>query len=80
VPQTGGLKVYQKYKKIRHTCDESYKSNDEWLINPPSEALIFKNLENTWKELKIVYNGDFRNLVYGDLPGSNQLVKTKRRY
>ena len=30
-----------------------------------NEALIFRDLENIWSELKTIYNGDFKNLVYG---------------
>jgi hypothetical protein len=40
----------------------------KWLNYHPIEALILRDLENVWTVLKIIYNGDFKNLVYGELP------------
>ena len=45
-------------------------------MNHPSDALIFRNLENLWKDLEPIYNGDFRNLVYGDLPNPDAVLAT----
>ncbi|MFT6199854.1 MAG: hypothetical protein ACJAQ2_001631, partial [Vicingaceae bacterium] len=42
----------------------------------PKNALIFNDLENVWKELKVVYNSDFRNLVYGELPAKKVVLET----
>jgi hypothetical protein len=42
----------------------------------PNEALIFKDLENVWNELKTIYNGDFKNLVYGELPKEEAILET----
>jgi hypothetical protein len=33
-------------------------------------------LENVWAELKTVYNGDFKNLVYGELPKQEAVLET----
>ena len=54
----------------------SFKNNNEWLVNHPSEALIFKDLANVWQLLRPVYNGDFRNLVYGILPNPDAVLAT----
>lgn len=54
----------------------SFRNNNKWLENHPSDALIFQDLEVIWKELVAVYNGDFRNLVYGVLPNPNDILAT----
>lgn len=54
----------------------SYKNNNKWLIHHPNKALIFKDLENVWSELKIIYSGDFKNLVYGELPKEEAVLGT----
>ena len=54
--------------KVANDDVASYKNSNEWLIHHPNEAVIFKDLENVWKELKNAYNADFKNLVYGVLP------------
>lgn len=46
----------------------SFKNNNEWLVNHPVDAIIFKELDTVWDELKVIYTTDFKNLVYGDLP------------
>ncbi len=62
--------------KVGNDDVASYKNTNEWLINHPNEALIFKNLENVWNELKPIYNGAFRNLVYGELPKDEAVLET----
>jgi len=42
----------------------------------PADSLIFKNPEKVWNDLKIVYNSDFKNLVYGTFPNEKELLKT----
>lgn len=56
----------------------SFRNNNQWLVNHPTEALIFKDLDNVWDELKSIYNGDFRNLVYGDLPNVDLVLATMK--
>lgn len=41
--------------KVANDDVASYKNSNEWLIYHPNEAIIFKNLEKVWEELKIVY-------------------------
>ena len=57
----------------------SYKNSNEWLIHHPNEAIIFRDIENVWKELKNTYNGNFKNLVYGLLPGDVAVLSTLKR-
>lgn len=57
----------------------SYRNSNQWLANHPYEALMFKDLDNVWKELKNSYNGEFKNLVYGDLPNDEVVFGTLKR-
>lgn len=54
----------------------SFRNNNEWLIHHPNEALIFRELENVWGELKPIYTGEFKNLVYGELPHEEAVLET----
>lgn len=62
--------------KVANDDVASFKNNNEWLLHHPNEALIFKDLENVWSELKTIYNGDFKNLVYGELPEEEAVLET----
>ena len=57
----------------------SYKNNNAWLSNPPQEALIFADLEQTWSKLRSVYLGDFSNLVFGELPSDSDVCASLAR-
>ena len=46
------------------------------LNHHPNEALIFKDLEIVWNELKTIYSIDFKNLVYGKLPDETAILET----
>lgn len=66
--------------KVANDDVASYKNSNEWLIHHPNEALLFKDSENVWAVLKIVYNGDFKNLVYGGtLPNEADVLATLKR-
>lgn len=65
--------------KVANDDVTSYKNSNEWLIHHPNEALLFKDLENIWKELKVVYNSDFKNLMYGALPDEADVYATLNR-
>ena len=54
----------------------SFKNNNKWLIHHPDEALIFRDLDNVWAELKTTYIGNFKNLVYGKLPKEEAVLET----
>jgi hypothetical protein len=62
--------------KVANDDVVSYKNSNEWLIHHPKEALVFKNLENVWQELKVIYNGNFKDLVYGPLPKETAVFAT----
>ncbi|MFT5252613.1 MAG: hypothetical protein ACI87N_001627 [Flavobacteriales bacterium] len=54
----------------------SFKNNNKWLLNHPVDAIIFKELDVVWDELKVIYSTDFKNLVYGDLPNEDFVLDT----
>jgi len=54
----------------------SFKTNNEWLKLHPKSALIFDKPEFTWNKLKNTYKGTFKELVYGELPDENKILKT----
>ncbi len=54
----------------------SFKNNNRWLAHPPKEALMFRDPERVWNELRATYNGEFRNLVYGDFPRDAAVLET----
>ncbi len=64
--------------KVGNDDMASYKNNNSWLIQHPSKALFFINLDTVWNELKPTYNGDFRNLVYGRLPEDEKVLQTMK--
>jgi len=61
--------------KVANDDVASFRNNNKWLNNHPSESLVFKDLENVWNELKTIYNGDFKNLVYGELPKEEVILE-----
>lgn len=62
--------------KVARDDVASFKNNNKWLIHHPADALLFKDLENAWKELKPIYNAQFKNLVYGEFPKDEAVLKT----
>lgn len=62
--------------KVANDDMASFRNNNQWLKHHPNEALIFKDLDNVWIELKTIYNGDFKNLVYGELPKEEAVLET----
>ena len=62
--------------KVANDDVESFRNNNKWLIHHPTEAFIFRDLEKVWAELKASYNGGFKNLVYGELPTDEAILKT----
>lgn len=62
--------------KVANDDVASFRNNNQWLNYHPNEALIFRDLESTWNELKTIYNGDFKNLVYGELPKEEAILDT----
>jgi len=62
--------------KVANDDVASFKNNNTWLNHHPNEALIFKDLEIVWNELKTIYSIDFKNLVYGKLPEETAILET----
>lgn len=62
--------------KVANDDVSSFRNNNKWLNDHPNEAFIFKNLDNSWIELRSIYNGDFKNLVYGTLPKEEDILET----
>lgn len=62
--------------KVANDDAVSYKTKNKWLENHPAEALIFSDLVEIWEDLRKVYENEFNNLVYGDLPDHKELFKT----
>ena len=65
--------------KVANDDVASFRNNNKWLNHHPKEALIFKNPGNVWVELKPVYSGDFKNLVYGDFPNDKDVLYSLKR-
>lgn len=62
--------------KVANNDVASFRNNNKWLSHHPLEALMFKDLESVWNELREVYNGEFRNLVYGNFPKDKAIFET----
>ena len=62
--------------KVANDDVTSFKNNNKWLQYHPTEAKIFAELETVWDILKVTYNGDFKKLVYGDIPNPDDILKT----
>jgi hypothetical protein len=58
---------------------DSFRNNNAWLVHHPKEAIIFKDTDKVWLNLKSTYTGPFSNLVYGELPDSELIVKNLKR-
>ncbi len=41
--------------------------------------MIFEKLDETWKQLKPLYKGDFKTLVYDELPKDEFVLSTLNR-
>lgn len=65
--------------KVAQDDVASFRNNNKWLNHHPNEAIIFKSLDEVWSELKSAYSGDFKNLVYGNLPDEQSVLKTLKQ-
>jgi hypothetical protein len=63
---------------LKVACDdiESYKNNNNWLVHHPNEAKIFAEIQSVWGAMKVIYNGDFKKLVYGNFPDDERIFET----
>jgi hypothetical protein len=62
--------------KVANDDVASFRNNNQWLVYHPNASLFFRDLEKVWPELKTTYTGDFKNLVYGDLPKETVVFDT----
>ena len=62
--------------KVAYDDVLSFKNNNKWLKNHPSSSLIFDEPKKVWSDLKLTYETDFKNLVYGNFPEERELLKT----
>ncbi len=65
--------------KVARDDVESFRNNNEWLTHHPADSLLFRDVESCWSGLKAAYTGEFRGLVYGELPEEQQVVETLTR-
>lgn len=61
---------------VAHDDVESFKNNNKWLNYHPKEALLFKSTKDIWEEIKSTYNTEFKDLVYGEFPSEDEILKT----
>ncbi len=54
----------------------SYKNNNEWLLKHPADAICFSKIEETWKDLRSVYYGNFQDIVIGVLPHESDIIES----
>jgi len=65
--------------KVANDDIASFRNNNQWLIHHPNEALLFKDLDQVWNELRLAYYGDFKNMVYGNLPSDEEVLSTLKK-
>ncbi len=65
--------------KVAHDDVTSFRNNNAWLNYHPKDALLFRDLEYIWPQLKSSYEGEFRDLVFGSFPSSDDILKTLTR-
>lgn len=56
-----------------------YKNNNDWIPEHPSTALIFEKPQETWEQLSTEYNGNFKDMITGDLPAEGAMTKTLKQ-
>jgi predicted nucleotidyltransferase component of viral defense system len=61
-------------QRVARSDVKTLRNNAEWLGYHPSEALLFRDTDIVWAQLAPVYVGEFRALVYGQLPAEAEVV------
>jgi len=54
----------------------SFKNDNDWMQNHPTQAIIFKESADVWDKLKPTYFSNFIKLVYGELPTEDEILET----
>jgi len=62
--------------KVANDDALSFKSNNEWLSNHPTKAIIFSDTKNIWNEIKTTYENEFKRLVFGEFPNETEIMNT----
>jgi hypothetical protein len=56
-----------------------YKNNNAWILEHSATELIFEKPQETWEQLHKEYNGNFKDLVTGELPLEGALIDTLKQ-
>ena len=62
--------------KVAQDDVKSFRNNNRWLAHHPRESLLFCEPDVVWTDLSEVYQGEFKNLVYGKLPAAEAVLNT----
>lgn len=62
--------------KVANDDVQSFKNNNNWLSNHPITAILFSDTENTWNQIKDIYETRFKELVFGEFPSENEIMNT----
>ena len=54
----------------------SFKNENEWLQNHPTQAMIFKDSAGVWNKLETTYSSTFKKLIYGEFPTAKEILET----
>ncbi|OQX81192.1 MAG: hypothetical protein B6D64_02285 [Bacteroidetes bacterium 4484_276] len=73
---TNSIDFDEMLLKVGNDDVSSFKNNNNWLKKHPVTAIIFDKPESTWEQLKNTYNGNFKELVYGELPTDMEILVT----
>lgn len=73
------IKFDEMLLKVANDDLVSFKNNNAYLQNHPKDALLFSQLEKTWKQLKGTYQGSFKTLVFGMYPDESEILETMLR-
>jgi hypothetical protein len=65
--------------KVAKDDVESYRNNNNWLENHPNQSKFFGEIEEIWLQLENTYTQEFKKLVYGKLPQSNEVFNSLKR-
>jgi predicted nucleotidyltransferase component of viral defense system len=61
--------------KVGNDDVESFINNNIWLAEHPKDALAFKSFSDTWNRIKSSYHGEFKDMVIGELPNDERILK-----
>lgn len=69
----------QMLDKVAEDDKISFRNNKDWLSSHPVDALVFADVDHVWSELRNTYHSTFKNLVFGELPDENLILRTLKR-